>query len=168
MIATWPLTALNFHSFSIVSAPATFFSMPAFPGIIITSLLTAAAGLAWPPLGVLFGWVAWLFLSYFLLIVQVFSSVPAAYIRDIVLQPWQAVIYYCALGMVLVCLKYRQHVWNLIKSLQHKISAGSRHPQVDQTPTIHLPGADHPAGRQYPDMDSCFHAPGREAPCQRT
>jgi competence protein ComEC len=121
VIATWPLTALNFHSFSLVSAPATFFAMPSFPGIIVTSLLTAAAGLAWPPLGMLFGWVAWLFLSYFLLVVQVFSSVPAAYIRDIVLQPWQAIIYYCALGIALVCLKYRQHVWNLIKSLQHKI-----------------------------------------------
>jgi len=121
VLATWPLTALNFHSFSIVSAPATFFAMPSFPGIIITSLLAAAAGLAWPPLGMLFGWAAWLFLSYFLLVVQVFSSVPAAYIRDIVLQPWQAIIYYCALGMVLLCFKYRQHVWNLIKSLQHKI-----------------------------------------------
>ncbi|MCX5993679.1 MAG: ComEC/Rec2 family competence protein, partial [Chloroflexi bacterium] len=68
VIATWPLTALNFHAFSIVSAPATFFSMPSFPGIIVTSLLTAAAGLAWPPLGMLLGWVDWLFLSYFLLV----------------------------------------------------------------------------------------------------
>ena len=121
VIATWPLTALNFHAFSIVSAPATFFSMPSFPGIIVTSLLTAAAGLAWPPLGMLLGWVDWLFLSYFLLVVQVFSSLPSAYIRDIVFQPWQAIIYYIALGIVLLCLKYRQHVWNLIKSLLHKI-----------------------------------------------
>ena len=30
-----------FHSFSLVSAPATFFSMPAFPGIIFTSLVTS-------------------------------------------------------------------------------------------------------------------------------
>jgi competence protein ComEC len=121
VIATWPLTALNFHSFSIVSAPATFFAMPSFPGIIVTSLLTATAGLAWPPLGMLFGWAAWLFLSYFLLLVQVFSSVPVAYIRDIMLQPWQAVVYYIALGIALLCLKYRQRVWNLIKSLRHQI-----------------------------------------------
>ena len=119
--ATWPLTALSFHSFSIVSAPATFFAMPSFPGIIVTSLLTAAAGLAWPPLGMLLGWADWLFLSYFLLVVQVFSSVPAVYIRDIVLQPWQAVVYYCALGIVLLCIRYSQQAWNLVKSLGHNI-----------------------------------------------
>jgi len=119
IIATWPLTALYFHSFSIVSAPATFFAMPSFPGIIVTSLLTAAAGLAWPPLGMLLGWIAWLFLSYFLLLVQIFSSVPVAYIRNIVLQPWQVVLYYIVLVVILVCLKYRQFVWNLIKSSGH-------------------------------------------------
>jgi len=121
IIATWPLTALSFHSFSIVGAPATFFAMPSFPGIIVTSLLTAAAGLAWQPLGMIFGWVDWLFLSYFLLVVQVFSSVPAAYIRDVFLQPWQALVYYCALGMVLLCIRYRLQVWNLVKSLGHNI-----------------------------------------------
>jgi len=121
IIATWPLTALNFHSFSLVSAPATFFAMPSFPGIIITALITAAVGLAWPPLGIVFGWIAWLFLSYFLLVVQIFSSVPVVYIRDIVLQPWLAILYYIALGIILICLRYRQHVWNLIKSLHAKI-----------------------------------------------
>jgi len=121
VIATWPLTALNFHAFSLVSAPATFFAMPAFPGIIVTSLLTSTAGLAWPPPGMLFGWVAWLFLSYFLLVVQIFSSVPLAYIRDIVLQPWQAVVYYAMLVTVLLCLKYRRPLWDQIKSLNHRI-----------------------------------------------
>jgi len=121
VIATWPLTALNFHSFSIVSAPATFFAMPSFPGIIITSLLTAVAGLAWPPLGVFLGWISWLFLSYFLLVVQIFSSIPVAYIRDIVLQPWQAIAYYMALGLIMACFIYRQHVWKLVKSSGDKI-----------------------------------------------
>jgi len=121
VIATWPLTALSFHAFSIVSAPATFFSMPSFPGIIITSLLTSLAGLAWPPLGTALGWVAWLFLSYFLLVVQIFSSIPLAYVRDIVLQPWQAVAYYIALGLILAGIKYRQHVGTFIKSWSDKV-----------------------------------------------
>jgi competence protein ComEC len=126
VIATWPLTALSFHSFSIVSAPATFFAMPSFPGIIITSLLTATAGLAWPPVGIFFGWIAWLFLSYFLLVVQLFSAIPVAYIRNISLQPWQAVGYYVALGLILVCIKYRQQVRALIRSWQDKIHQAMR------------------------------------------
>ncbi|MDD5399209.1 MAG: ComEC/Rec2 family competence protein, partial [Dehalococcoidia bacterium] len=120
VIATWPLTALSFHSFSIVSAPATFFSMPSFPGIIITSLFTALADLAWPPLGTIFGWLAWLFLSYFLLVVQIFSSIPVAYIREIELQPWQAIACYIVLGLILACFRYRQHVWTSIKSCADK------------------------------------------------
>jgi len=120
VITTWPVTALSFHSFSMVSAPATFFSMPSFPGIIITSLLTATAGLAWPPLGTVLGWIAWLFLSYFLLVVQIFSSIPAAYIREIELQPWQAIAYYIVLGLILSGIKYRQQVSTFIKSWRDK------------------------------------------------
>jgi len=120
VIATWPVTAFSFHTFSMVSAPATFFSMPSFPGIIITSLLTAIAGLAWPPVGTVLGWIAWLFLSYFLLVVQIFSSIPAAYIRAIELQPWQAIAYYIALGLILAVIKYRQHVGTFIKSWADK------------------------------------------------
>ncbi len=116
IIATWPLTALSFHSFSMVSAPATFFAMPSFPGIIITSLLTSTAGLVWPPAGIFLGWIAWLFLSYFLLVVQVFSSIPVAYIRNIALQPWQAAAYYAAPGLLLVCIKYRQNIRSSIRS----------------------------------------------------
>ena len=138
VIATWPLTALNFHSFSLVSAPATFFSMPSFPGIIVTSLLTAVAGLAWPPLGMILGWIAWLFLSYFLFVVQIFSSLPAAYIRDIVFQPWQAALYYIALGVVLLCIKYRLHIWNTMKSAWHGlIKAAQNAKSVTLKPLIY-------------------------------
>ncbi|MFA5078028.1 MAG: ComEC/Rec2 family competence protein [Dehalococcoidia bacterium] len=126
IIVTWPLTALSFHSFSMVSAPATFFAMPSFPGIIITALLTAAAGLAWPPAGIFFGWIAWLFLSYFLLVVQVFSSIPVAYIRNIALQPWQAAAYYATLGLLLVSIKYRQNVRTFIQSWLDKACQAGR------------------------------------------
>ncbi len=97
IIATWPVTAAAFHTFSLVSLPATFFAMPAFPAIMVTSMLTAAADLVWHPLGILFGWAAWLFLSYFLLVVQVFSAIPAATVTDLILQPWQIIIYYVTL-----------------------------------------------------------------------
>ena len=116
LIATWPVTAMDFHSFSLVSIPATFFAMPSFPGIIITSMLTSVGGLIWQPLGMILGWIAWLFLSYFLLVVQVFSDIPFAYIQNISLQPWQAVIYYLALAGLLLCLRYRQPVWSFFKA----------------------------------------------------
>ncbi|MHB8086321.1 MAG: ComEC/Rec2 family competence protein, partial [Dehalococcoidia bacterium] len=79
IIATWPITAMDFHSFSLVGAPATFFLMPSFPGIMVASIFTSLAGLAWLPLGILLGWIDWLFLSYFILVVHIFSSIPVSY-----------------------------------------------------------------------------------------
>jgi len=121
--ATWPITAMNFHAFSLVSAPATVFAMPSFPGIIITSMITSLAGMTWQPLGIVIGWAAWLLLSYFLLVVQIFSSIPVAYIQNVQLQPWQAIVYYILLVSLLICLNYRQGVVDFIKSLYLKALA---------------------------------------------
>jgi len=129
--ATWPITAINFHAFSLVSAPATVFAMPSFPGIIITSMLTSVAGIIWQPLGIVIGWVAWLLLSYFMLVVQVFSSIPVAYIQNVQLQPWQAIAYYVLLAGLLLFLNYRQTVSDFIKSLYLKARTGLASPQPD-------------------------------------
>ena len=118
--ATWPITAMNFHAFSLVSAPATVFAMPSFPGIMITSMITSLAGIIWQPLGIVLGWADWLLLSYFLLVVQVFSAIPVAYIQNVQLQPWQAVIYYAVLAGLLLFLHHRQTVSDFIKSIYLK------------------------------------------------
>jgi competence protein ComEC len=129
--ATWPITAMNFHAFSLVSAPATVFAMPSFPGIIITSMLTSLAGMIWQPLGIVIGWVAWLLLSYFLLVVQIFSSIPVAYIQNVQLQTWQALAYYVLLAGLLLFLHHRQTVSDFIKSIYLKAQAGLTSVQPD-------------------------------------
>lgn len=105
IIVTWPVTVMDFHSFSLVGAPATFFAMPSFPAIILTSMLTAFAGLLWQPLAILMGWVAWLFLSYFLLIVNMFAVIPTAYVQVVDFQPWQVASYYLGLALALLAIK---------------------------------------------------------------
>jgi len=119
--ATWPITAMNFHAFSLVSAPATVFAMPSFPTIIITSMLTSLAGIIWQPIGMVIGWAAWLLLGYFLLVVQVFSSIPVAYIQNVQLQTWQAIAYYVSLAGLLLFLHHRQTVSDFVKSLYLKV-----------------------------------------------
>jgi competence protein ComEC len=127
ILATLPVTAMNFHSFSLVSLPATFFAMPAFPAIMLTSMLTSAAGLIWHPLGLITGWIAWLFLSYFLLIVSLFSAVPAAAVSGISLQPWQVAAYYACLAIIILAVFKRDSVksaWDsLVNALKGIISA---------------------------------------------
>jgi len=121
IIATWPVTALDFRSFSLVGAPATFFAMPSFPPIILTSMLTSFAGTLWQPSGILFGWVSWLFLSYFILVVNLFGAIPVAYITNVAIQPWQAISYYGALAALLVMLNKRQAVSVYCKRLYEKV-----------------------------------------------
>ena len=116
IIATWPVTAMNFHSFSLVGAPATFFLMPSFPGIMVASIFTSLAGLAWQPFGIFLGWIDWLFLSYFILVVRIFSAIPISYIQNFKLDTWQVLLYYVILVGMLLSIKYRQQVISIIKS----------------------------------------------------
>ncbi len=117
IIATWPVTALNFHSFSLVGAPATFFIMPSFPAIMVISMLSSLASLAWQPLGILLGWVDWLFLSYFIAIVRLFGAIPISYIQNFKPEAWQVILYYVILAGMLLALKFRQQVSIIVKSL---------------------------------------------------
>ena len=116
IVATWPVTAMNFHSFSLVGAPATFFLMPSFPGIMVISIITSLTGLAWQPFGILLGWIDWLFLSYFILVVRIFSAIPISYVQNFKLDLWLVLLYYVILVGILLSIKYRQHVVSIIKS----------------------------------------------------
>ncbi|MDD5312257.1 MAG: DNA internalization-related competence protein ComEC/Rec2 [Dehalococcoidia bacterium] len=116
VLATWPVIAVNFHQFSLVSMPATFFAMPSLPAIIFTSVLTAVAGLIWQPLGWLLGLIAWLFLSYFLLIIQIFSTLPLVFIQDINLELWQVILYYIILAAAILILQNYPRFLDLLKS----------------------------------------------------
>ncbi len=122
VLATWPVIAVYFKTFSVAGIPATFFAMPVMPAIIVTSTLTAFSGWAWSPLGIFFGWTAWLFLSFFLLIIQVFSAIPYIYIQGLELQAWQIGLYYAALALVLLALRYRKFIAEKAKSLASSLA----------------------------------------------
>ena len=74
ILAVWPLVAYYFGFFSLVAPAATFLALPALPGIIVTGVLAGALGLVALPVGQAIGWLAWLFASYILLIVNGFTA----------------------------------------------------------------------------------------------
>ncbi|MBI4294672.1 MAG: DNA internalization-related competence protein ComEC/Rec2 [Chloroflexi bacterium] len=78
VLATLPLLAYSFHRISTVSLPATLLAMPAMPGLILTSAVTAAAGLVWPGLGQAIALVAWPFLTYTVKVVELFAALPGS------------------------------------------------------------------------------------------
>lgn len=79
-IATLPLTLYYFHRLSLVSLLTNFLILPAQPGVMIWGGLATLAGMIWLPLGQCLGWVAWLFLTYTIEVVQWTARIPYAWV----------------------------------------------------------------------------------------
>jgi competence protein ComEC len=100
-IAVWPLIAHYFGIFSLAGPPATFLALPALPGIIVTGALAGLIGLFALPVAQVIGWLAWLFLSYMLLIVTGFASLPLSSIEVGSVGTTVIVVYYSALALAI-------------------------------------------------------------------
>jgi len=99
-IAVWPLIAHYFGIVSLVSPLATFLALLALPGIIVTGAVAGLIGLAILPLAQAIGWIAWLFISYMLLIVNGFASLPISSIEVGPVDTTVILIYYSVLAAV--------------------------------------------------------------------
>ena len=109
IVAVWPLVAYYFGIASVVGIPATFLSLLALPAIIVISAVVAFVGLFAAAAAQVLGWFAWLFLSYFILVVQGFNALPSAYFPvDISHNSWLVVSYYLVLAVL--CLGYEKRL----------------------------------------------------------
>ena len=68
-LATFPLVAFYFNRVPLFGIFVTLLALPSLPLLLGSSLVSAGAGLIHPLLGQVFGWVAWLPLSYLLVLV---------------------------------------------------------------------------------------------------
>jgi competence protein ComEC len=78
VVSTLPLIALYFQRLSLVALPANLLVVPAFPFIMITSMLVAVGGLVSGGFAALLGSVAWLGLAYMTETVRLLADVPFA------------------------------------------------------------------------------------------
>jgi competence protein ComEC len=106
-VAVAPLIAYNFGIVSLVGLPATFFALPALPFIIVTSGLVAFVGLIASLAAQILGWVAWLFLSYLVFLVQGFDALPHSSLEVANISPWYVLGYYAVLAGVVAFINYR-------------------------------------------------------------
>src|SRR3990170_1602861 len=96
--ATLPLIALHFGRVSAVGLVSNLVLVPAFPLILVSSALTAAAGVVWAPLGEATGWFAWAMLSYMIEVARAFAAVPLASFEIDGFGRWHAAAAYVALA----------------------------------------------------------------------
>jgi competence protein ComEC len=77
-VLTLPLMMAYFGQVSLISLPANALILPAQPGVMIWGGLATIIGMIVPAIGQLFGWIAWLFLSYTIWLVRLFARIPGA------------------------------------------------------------------------------------------
>jgi competence protein ComEC len=116
-VAVAPLIAYNFGIISLVGLPATFFSLPALPFIIVTSGLVAFTGLFALLASQILGWLAWLFLSYLILIVHGFDALPHSSLAVSTGSAWHVWGYYAILAGVIALLNYRTKLADISSGL---------------------------------------------------
>jgi competence protein ComEC len=125
--AVAPLIAYNFGIVSLVGLPATFFALPALPFIIITSALVAIAGLVASVAAQILGWLAWLFLSYLVLLVRGFDALHYSSLNVGNISFWYVLGYYAILAGVIAFLHYRTRLADFssrLASVMHKVAQG--------------------------------------------
>lgn len=122
VLATWPIIAYYFHVVSFVGLPATFFAVLALPAIIITTALVAGVGLLAPLLAWVLGWISWLFISYFMLVVRALDVLPFSSIKLESIEVWQIWLYYAILAVTAAAIYYRNQLIDLFRFTASKIS----------------------------------------------
>lgn len=77
-VTTLPILVYVFRQLSPVSLLTNLFVLPAQPGVMLSGGAATLAGLIWLPLGQVMGWVAWVFLSWTIGVIELTSRLPGA------------------------------------------------------------------------------------------
>jgi len=77
-LTTLPIILYNFHRLSLITLVSNALVLPAQNGVMLFGALALAGGLIWLPLGRVIGWVAWLFLSWTIGVVEWTATFPHA------------------------------------------------------------------------------------------
>lgn len=77
-IAVLPLLVVNFGQLSLISPLANLLVLPVIPITMLFGFLAALAGLLFLPLGQIFGWLSWLFLTYEIKVIELLAKIPLA------------------------------------------------------------------------------------------
>jgi competence protein ComEC len=95
---TLPITAVNFHRVSLIAIPANLLTVPAFAVIMVSSALTAVAGMIAAPIGTFLGWITWAPVAYMVAVVQMLADLPFAAASVDGFTSTHALAYYAALA----------------------------------------------------------------------
>ncbi|MHB1414969.1 MAG: ComEC/Rec2 family competence protein, partial [Chloroflexota bacterium] len=96
-LAVLPVVVLNFRQLSLVSLFTNVLAVPVLPGALEWSAVAAVGGLVWAPIGTACGWVAWVYLSALVWLVENASRFPYAAVAVDAPHPALAGLYYAGI-----------------------------------------------------------------------
>ena len=149
-ILTLPLIMVTFGELSLISLIANAVILPAQPGVMLWGGIATLVGLIFPQLGVILGWIAWLFLSYTIYWVELLAQVPFASVTvDVGIA--QTVLIYAVIGALFWLLsqpkKKRQDVFKRVQT--HGFQRGMVGTAVLATLVVFNWGTSQPDGRLH-------------------
>ena len=106
LIAVWPLIAYYFGIVSLVAPLATLLALPALPWVIVTGAVAAGLGVVALPVAQIVGWLAWVFTSYMLLVVNGLAGVPGAFVETASISAAPVLAYYLVLAAAIWLRKH--------------------------------------------------------------
>jgi len=124
VIAIWPVVAYYFGIISLVGPLATFLALPALPGVIVTGVLAAVVGLASLAVAQVIGWLAWLFLSYTILVVGGLGSSSLSSVGVDSIHPAFIWGYYPVLAAAIWWNSYRKRLRGILSGAAGRMKAG--------------------------------------------
>jgi competence protein ComEC len=77
-VFTLPVIVYNFHRISLIAPLANILIEWVTQPIMILGFVTSVVGIIWLPLGYLPAWFSWVFLTYFIKIIELLSKIPGA------------------------------------------------------------------------------------------
>jgi competence protein ComEC len=83
VIAIWPALAINFGAIATAGPLATLIISPTLPVIMVFSFAASVCGIVYPVIGQAIGAVAWLFISFMLLVNRFFALWPTIGIKEL-------------------------------------------------------------------------------------
>lgn len=102
-----PLLFFNFKKISLIAPLCNILVIPTIPFAMFFIFLSGSLGIFWLGLGQLFGWFAFLFLKYIVLVAQIFSKIPGAYFEVKRVSIFSALIYWLVLGLFIKWVRKR-------------------------------------------------------------
>jgi competence protein ComEC len=124
IIAVWPLIAYYFGIFSLAGPLATFLITLVFPLIIITGTLAAVLGLASLAVAQAFGWLAWPFLSYMMVVVSGLAAPSVSAVAVDSISPVFIICYYVVLAAAVWLHSRWQRLRNLLSGTAGLMKSG--------------------------------------------